>query len=114
MENAKNSLAEDRRLRAPPEKKRPLASKALNSAESGEASPRTPGGSSSVVEELRDLLGNDVVLLPIKRGNKGPSGKAMYGWETFTAAKMQEPEYLAKLQSRREYRRYAGRWTSHN
>ena len=41
MENAENSLAEDRRLRAPPEKeKRPLASKALDSAGSGEALPR--------------------------------------------------------------------------
>jgi hypothetical protein len=38
MENAENSLAEDRRLRAPPEKKRPLASKALNSTESAQLS----------------------------------------------------------------------------
>jgi Family of unknown function (DUF5906) len=43
------------------------------------------------------LLGNDVVLLPIKRGHKGPSGKEMAGWHTFTPAKMQEPEYLAHL-----------------
>jgi hypothetical protein len=50
-----------------------------------------------VVSIFRGVLGNDVVLLPIKRGNKGPSGKAMYGWENFTAAKMQEPEYLARL-----------------
>jgi Family of unknown function (DUF5906) len=42
-------------------------------------------------------LGNDVVLLPIKRGHKGPSGKEMAGWHTFTPAKMQEPEYLAHL-----------------
>ena len=59
---------------------------------------------SSIVEELRNLLGNDVVLLPIKRGNKGPSGKDMYGWENFTAAKMQEPEYLARLNQRLEHR----------
>jgi putative DNA primase/helicase len=84
-------------MNGPPKEKRPLASKALDSAESGEASPRSHGRSNSIVEELRDLLGNDVVLLPIKRGNKGPSGKAMYGWENFTAAKMQEPEYLARL-----------------
>ena len=52
---------------------------------------------SSIVEELRGLLGNDVVLLPIKRGDKGPSGKKMAGWQTFTPAKMREPEYLARL-----------------
>ena len=101
-------------MKSPPKEKRPLASKALDSAESAEASPRTPGGSSSIVEELRNLLGNDVVLLPIKRGNKGPSGKDMEGWQNFTAAKMQEPEYLARLESRREYRCSAGQWTSHN
>jgi putative DNA primase/helicase len=52
---------------------------------------------SSIVEELLNLLGNDVVLLPIKRGNKGPSGKDMHGWENFTAARMQEPGFLARL-----------------
>ena len=58
---------------------------------------KTEGRRRPIVEELRELLGPDVVLLPIKRGNKGPSGKEMYGWENFTAAKMQEPEYLARL-----------------
>ena len=77
--------------------KRPLASKALDSAESGKASPRPHVRSSSIVEQLRDLLGPDVVLLPIKRGDKGPSGREMAGWDTFTAAKMQEPEYFARL-----------------
>jgi hypothetical protein len=56
---------------SPPKKKRPLASKALDSAESGAASPRSDGRSNSIVEQLRDLLGSDVVLLPIKRGHKG-------------------------------------------
>src|SRR5262245_39356113 len=51
----------------------------------------------SIVEKLRDLLGRDVVLLPIKRGNKGPSGKEMEGWQTFTVTQMQDPEYLARL-----------------
>lgn len=82
----------------PPKKeKRPLASKALDSVESTEASQTGRDTSSSIVEELRDLLGNDVVLLPIKRGNKGPSGKEMEGWQTFTPARTQEPEYLARL-----------------
>ena len=56
-----------------------------------------PSWTSSIVGELRHLLGNDVVLLPIKRGDKGPSGKEMQGWQTFTVARMQEPEYLARL-----------------
>jgi hypothetical protein len=84
-------------MNGPPKEKRPLASKALDSAESGEASPRSHGRSNSIVEQLRDLLGGDVVLLPIKRGHKGPSGKEMEGWQTFTPARMQEPEYLARL-----------------
>lgn len=33
--------------------------------------------SRAIVTELRSLLGDDVVLLPIKRGDKGPSGKEM-------------------------------------
>jgi putative DNA primase/helicase len=55
------------------------------------------GLSNKLVVELRDLLGDDVVLLPIKRGNKGPSGKEMEGWQNFALARMQEPEYLARL-----------------
>lgn len=42
-------------------------------------------------------MGNDVVLFPIKRGNKGPSGKEMEGWQAFTAERMQNSEYLARL-----------------
>jgi hypothetical protein len=81
----------------PPKEKRPLASKALDSAESTEASSRTHGRSSSIVDELRDLLGPDVVLLAIRRGDKRPSGKEMKGWQTFTSARMHDPEYLARL-----------------
>ena len=85
-------------MSGPPKKeKRPLASKALDSGESAEASQSRPTTSSSIVENLRNLFGNDVVLLPIKRGNKGPSGKEMYGWENFTAAMMHRPDYLAHL-----------------
>lgn len=81
----------------PTKEKRPLASKALDSAESTQTSSRTHGKSSSIVERLRDLLGTDVVLLVIRRGDKWPSGKEMKGWQTFTSAKMQEPEYLGRL-----------------
>jgi hypothetical protein len=77
--------------------KRPLASKALDSVESTKASPSGRDTSSSIVEELRDLLGNDVVLLPINAGTRGRPEKTCTGWENFTAAKMQEPEYLARL-----------------
>jgi uncharacterized protein DUF5906/bifunctional DNA primase/polymerase-like protein len=77
--------------------KPPRGGKGLNSTELPEASQDGGGTSSSIVDELRNLLGNDVVLLPIKRGDKGPSGKEMEGWQTFTAEKMQEPEYLARL-----------------
>jgi len=84
-------------MSAPPKEKRPLASKALDSAESGEASSGTHGRSSSIVKELRDLLGPDVVLLAIRRGDKRPSGKEMKGWQTFTSARMHDPEYLARL-----------------
>jgi phage/plasmid-associated DNA primase len=84
-------------MNAPPKEKRPLASKALDSVESAEASQTGRDTSSSIVDELCNLLGSDVVLLPIKRGDKGPSGKDMYGWDNFTTAKMQEPDYLAQL-----------------
>jgi phage/plasmid-associated DNA primase len=79
------------------EEKPPRGGKGLNSTELPEASQDGGGTSSSIVDELRNLLGNDVVLLPIKRGDKGLSGKEMEGWQTFTAEKMQEPEYLARL-----------------
>ena len=85
-------------MKSPPEKeKRPLGSKAPDSAESTEASRRCRDTSSSIVEDLRELLGNNVVLLPIKRGDKGPSGKDMEGWQTFTVARMHNPEYLVRL-----------------
>ena len=47
--------------------------------------------------ELINLLGDDVVLLPIKRGDKGPSGKGMKGWQQFTLERMKDPQYLAQL-----------------
>ena len=84
-------------MNGPPKEKPPRGCKGLNSSKSAEASQSGGGTSSSIVDELRNLLGNDVVLLPIKRGDKGPSGKEMEGWQTFTAEKMQEPEYLARL-----------------
>jgi bifunctional DNA primase/polymerase-like protein len=37
------------------------------------------------------------ILLPINRGDKRPSGKQMEGWQTFTIERMNQPEYLARL-----------------
>jgi len=94
MENADNSLAEDRRLRAPPEKeKRPPASRAL-STELAKESQNAGSQSSSIVEELRGLLGNEIILLPIRPGSKKPIPK---DWQNTTLTQMQDPEYLAQL-----------------
>jgi len=87
-------------MNGPPDKeKRPLASKALNSTKSTGVSQNERGTSSKVVEELRSLLGDDVILLPIKRGGKGPFGKEMEGWQNFTVDHIREPDYLARLNS---------------
>lgn len=47
-----------------------------------------------LVSELRELIGSEVVLLPIPSGRKGP---IIEGWQHFTSEKMKEPEYLAQL-----------------
>jgi phage/plasmid-associated DNA primase len=81
-------------MKPPPEKeKRPLASKAL-STELTNASQNANGRSRSKVDELRSLLGNDVILLPIPRGSKKPIRK---GWQNTTLSQMEDPEYLAQL-----------------
>jgi hypothetical protein len=43
--------------------------------------------------ELRELLGLDVLLLPCKSGTKKPVGK----WKELTAAAMADPAYMARL-----------------
>ena len=53
--------------------------------------------SNGLISDLRKLLGDDAVLLPIPRGRKGPTGKKMEGWQHFTPERMAEPEYLAQL-----------------
>src|SRR5947208_7243572 len=47
-----------------------------------------------LIFSLRKLLGEDVVLIPIPRGRKGP---IIEGWQHFTSEKMKEPEYLTQL-----------------
>jgi hypothetical protein len=82
----------------PPSKEtRPPASKALRSDKLTEGSQIGGIAPGAITEELRCLLGDDVVLLPIKRGHKRPSGKEMQGWQNFTTPRMHEPEYLALL-----------------
>ena len=61
------------------------------------SSPTSGEPSGSIVTELRSLLGDDVVLLPIKWGHKRPSGKEMQGWQNFTTARMHDSEYLVRL-----------------
>ena len=53
--------------------------------------------SNGLISDLRKLLGDDAVLLPIPHGRKGPTGKKMEGWQHFTPERMAEPEYLAQL-----------------
>lgn len=48
----------------------------------------------SIVDDLRQLLGSDVVLLPIPPEQKGPTLK---GWQNITIEKMSDPQYLASL-----------------
>ena len=47
------------------------------------------------VNELRDLLGHDVLLLHCKSGTKRPVGK----WKELTVDVMADPAYLARLQT---------------
>ena len=80
-------------MNAPPKEKPPRGGKGL-SIELAKASQSDGRTSSSIVDELRDLLGDDVVLLPIKRGDKKPLER---DWQTFTPARMQDAKYLARL-----------------
>ncbi len=48
----------------------------------------------TAVHELRELLGLDVVLIPVRRNTKKPLLK---GWPTLTAAAMEDPDHLAQL-----------------
>jgi phage/plasmid-associated DNA primase len=80
-------------MKSPAKKKRPLASRAL-SKRSTKASQDQRSKSRSIVEKLRDLLGNDIILLPIRPGSKKPIPK---NWQNTTPTQMQDPEYLAQL-----------------
>jgi hypothetical protein len=80
-------------MKSPPKEKPLLGGEGL-STQLAKASQTGGCGSSSRVDELRNLLGNDRVLLPIKRGYKKPFER---DWQTFTPARMQDPKYLAQL-----------------
>lgn len=83
-------------MTSPPKEKRGLGT-ALEPAELTQRSQSRHATSTSVVGEIRNLFGNDVVLLPIKCGTKKPSGKELRGWQKFTPAQMRNPEYVAGL-----------------
>jgi phage/plasmid-associated DNA primase len=48
----------------------------------------------NIVNELLNLLGDDTVLLPIPRGKKRP---VFEQWESTTAERMRDPEYIESL-----------------
>jgi len=50
--------------------------------------------SNRIVDNLRKLLGMDVVLLPIPSERKGPT---LEGWQNITIEKMDDPQYLVSL-----------------
>ena len=82
-------------MNGPPQKRK----RACHSAPSETTNqPRTLSQNDKIASsravEFRELLGGDVVLLPIKRGSKRPHSR---GWQHFTPERMAEPEYLAEL-----------------
>ena len=52
------------------------------------------GPPTDIVTDLRDLLDQDAVMVPIARGEKGPR---MKGWQDLTTAAMSNPLHLAQL-----------------
>lgn len=65
----------------------------LNGA--ADAAPALTQEAQDTVAMLRNLLGHDVVLLPIVRGDKKPS---LPSWQRTTLADMENAEYLSALQ----------------
>jgi Bifunctional DNA primase/polymerase, N-terminal len=49
-----------------------------------------------LISELRELLGPDVILIPVPHGRKGPTLK---GWQKLTTEQTQRSEYLARLKN---------------
>ena len=59
--------------------------------------PRQPEeNSADIVTDLRGLLGQDVVLLPIPTGKKGPQ---VSGWQNTKLDRMNDPAYVAQLRA---------------
>ena len=65
-----------------------------NSTGAESAPPASPAINPDIVVHLRTLLGNDVVLLPVTRGQKAP---CLSNWQHTTVDDMTRPEYLAAL-----------------
>ncbi len=51
----------------------------------------------SYVDYLRDLLGQDVLLLPVRKGTKRPT----IPWGRLTATAMANPKHLAKKDTKK-------------
>jgi P4 family phage/plasmid primase-like protien len=56
--------------------------------------PESQTNQPAISSEIRDLLGHDVVLLPIPKGEKGPRIK---GWHKTTIERMSDASYIEKL-----------------
>ena len=94
-------------MKSRPKKKRPLASKAL-SIELAKELQNAGSQSSSIVEELQGLLGNDIILLPIRRGSKKPIPK---DWQNTTLTRDAGPGIFSPAQSRWKSWGPFRRWT---
>lgn len=64
--------------------------------ESTASEQSSQSGNCQHLQRFRDLLGGDVVLIPIPRGAKGPK---IIGWQNFTPEQMNDPRYLEALNS---------------
>jgi len=64
----------------------------VGSGEAPEAQPNPENG----VRRVRELVGNNAVLIPVEKGKKKP---VPLGWQQFTIEKMSDPTYLAKLET---------------
>ena len=56
--------------------------------------PQSCAAGASTIQHLRRLLGDDVVLLPCDRGEKGSRWE---GWQEITIEKMRDEHYLRAL-----------------
>lgn len=69
-------------------------SESSNSNGAASSAPAALQEPQDIVTKFRNLLGRDVVLIPVNSGQKAPS---IPSWQRKTVADMERPEYLASL-----------------